>query len=148
MTNATRRPPALTIQVDVDTLRNLFVFYGLGDPGRPAEDPIYRLALPRFADLFEAVGVRATFFVIGHDLADPANREVVRRLHAAGHEIANHTQTHDYDFGRRARARKRDEIARAGEAIAEAMATTWTATCWRFCSSSATGTTRRCCPRS
>lgn len=120
MTNATRRQPALTVQVDVDTLRNLFVFYGLGDPGRSKDDPIYRLALPRFADLFDEVGVRATFFVIGHDLADPANRDVVRRLHAAGHEIANHTQTHDYDFGRRGRAQKRDEIVRAGDAIAEA----------------------------
>jgi hypothetical protein len=107
----------LTVQVDVDTTRMLRRFYGLADAGGPGVDPVYRLALTRFASLFEAAGVRATFFVVGEDMADEANRAVVRQLHAAGHEIANHSQTHHYDFARLSRRAKADEIARAGEAI-------------------------------
>jgi peptidoglycan-N-acetylglucosamine deacetylase len=106
----------LTVQVDVDTTRTLLRFYGLAGGG-PGPEPVYQQALPRFARLFEEAGVRATFFVVGEDLADEANRDVVRRLHAAGHEIANHSQTHHYEFGRLGRRAKADEIARAGEAI-------------------------------
>jgi len=109
--------PALTVQVDVDTTRTLLQFYGLTGPGHAGPDPVYRLALRRFAELFEKVGVRATFFVVGQDLADDVSRSVVRQLHAAGHEIANHSQTHHYDFARLSRQQKTEEIARAGEAI-------------------------------
>jgi len=115
------RPPVLTVQVDVDTIQNLLVFYGLRPLSPGSDDPVYRLALPRFGELFASLGVRATFFVIGEHLADPFNRDVVRRLHAAGHEIANHTQSHDYRFGRLPRAAKRDEIHRAGDAIQDAV---------------------------
>src|SRR5215213_4434395 len=93
-------PPdsVLTVQVDVDTLQNLRCYYGIATPAQPQheDDVVYRRALPRFAELFDATGVRATFFVVGQDLDDEANCEQVRRLHATGHEIANHTQTHQY----------------------------------------------------
>lgn len=107
----------LTVQVDVDTTRMLLRFYGLADTGGRGADPVYRLALERFARLFDAAGVRATFFVVGEDLDEDANRAVVRGLHAAGHEIANHSQTHHYAFARLSRQAKAHEIARAGDAI-------------------------------
>jgi hypothetical protein len=107
----------LTVQVDVDTVGALLRFYGFAASGERVADPVYRLALPRFAELFGAAGVRATFFVVGQDLADAANCGIVHGLHAAGHEIANHSQTHRYDFGRLSRWEKADEIARAGEVI-------------------------------
>jgi hypothetical protein len=113
------RSPVLTVQVDVDTVGSLLRFYGFDAP-RSTEDPVYRLALPRFAALFDVAGVRATFFVVGEDLIPSANRDVVRRLHAAGHEIANHTHRHDYHFLRSSRLEKREEIARAGEMIERA----------------------------
>ncbi len=47
---------------------------------------------PRLLDALAAAGFRATFFVVG----ERARRhpDLVRRIHAAGHEVANHTDTH------------------------------------------------------
>jgi peptidoglycan-N-acetylglucosamine deacetylase len=109
--------PVLTVQVDVDGLTNLRQFYGLDVSTEERDTTAYRLALPRFAEFFESLGVRATFFVIGEDLTLATNRDMVRQLYVAGHEIANHTQTHPYHFNRLSRQHKHDEIAQAGKAI-------------------------------
>jgi peptidoglycan/xylan/chitin deacetylase (PgdA/CDA1 family) len=47
---------------------------------------------PRILGLLAAHGARATFFVIGKKAA--AHPELVRAIHAAGHEVAHHTHTH------------------------------------------------------
>src|SRR6056297_3488304 len=55
------------------------------------DGPSDHLTLP-LADLLKRHGVRATFFVIGREVAQrPA---IVRRLQEDGHEIGNHTQDH------------------------------------------------------
>ncbi len=46
----------------------------------------------RILDVLESEGVKATFFVIGENVA--AYPEVTRRVFLAGHEIGNHTYTH------------------------------------------------------
>ncbi len=45
--------------------------------------------------------IRATFFVIGQRLDDPAGAALARKAHAAGHWIGNHTLTHSVAFGDR-----------------------------------------------
>jgi len=47
---------------------------------------------PRILELLAAHGAKATFFLIGAKAA--AHPELVRAIAAAGHEVANHTQTH------------------------------------------------------
>jgi peptidoglycan-N-acetylglucosamine deacetylase len=117
MVGNTRSDPVLTIQVDVDTTVNLLAFYGFEAPSDYQDHVTYQFALPRFAELFATFGVRATFFVIGQDLFNEANQQVVRLLIDAGHEIANHTQRHLYDFAHLGRAQKRMEIEQAGQLI-------------------------------
>lgn len=52
---------------------------------------------PRILELLAAYGARATFFVIGAEVA--AHPGLVRAIVAAGHEVAHHTQTHPlYSF--------------------------------------------------
>ena len=46
--------------------------------------------------------VLATFFVLGHKLADPARWSIAEQAHAAGHWIGNHTYSHSIPFGMRA----------------------------------------------
>jgi hypothetical protein len=53
--------------------------------------------------LFEELGVRATFFVIGRDLlrdfeAGGRGGTLLRQALAAGHELANHSFSHAYDL--------------------------------------------------
>jgi peptidoglycan/xylan/chitin deacetylase (PgdA/CDA1 family) len=54
--------------------------------------------------------LRASFFVCGKDVRDPAKRAIVERAHAEGHRIGNHTQTHSVELGASA-----DESAPARE---------------------------------
>lgn len=51
---------------------------------------------PRFLDVLEAAGVRATFFVVGH--AARRYRTLLRHIAAAGHEIGNHTYAHRHPW--------------------------------------------------
>jgi peptidoglycan/xylan/chitin deacetylase (PgdA/CDA1 family) len=118
MSSNEMQQPVLTVQVDADTQKNLLIFYGFETSPDHAENAVYELALPRFAQLFKELRLRATFFVIGEHLNKKPNRDVVRQLHKSGHEIANHTQTHPYNFSRLNPRQKRAEIEHAGEAIA------------------------------
>ena len=57
-------------------------------------------ATPRVLEVLERFGVKATFFVLGAKLADPARRALAAQAHAAGHWIGNHTKTHAVPLGR------------------------------------------------
>jgi peptidoglycan-N-acetylglucosamine deacetylase len=50
-------------------------------------------------DILGRAGVKTTFFVIGEKLADAAAHALMRRAHAAGHWIGNHTLTHAIALG-------------------------------------------------
>jgi peptidoglycan-N-acetylglucosamine deacetylase len=52
-------------------------------------------------DILSRAGIRATFFVIGRKLEDPAAAALMREAHAAGHWIGNHTLTHSIALGDR-----------------------------------------------
>jgi peptidoglycan-N-acetylglucosamine deacetylase len=61
-------------------------------------DAIYVQALPDLLALFRALGIRATFFVIGRELDNARCREFCRRVLAEGHTLANHSFTHATNF--------------------------------------------------
>jgi peptidoglycan/xylan/chitin deacetylase (PgdA/CDA1 family) len=56
-------------------------------------------ATPGVLDVLGRHGIRATFFVIGDKLREPARRTVVERAHDEGHWIGNHTWTHSLPLG-------------------------------------------------
>jgi peptidoglycan/xylan/chitin deacetylase (PgdA/CDA1 family) len=66
---------------------------------------------PLILDLFKAHGARATFFVLGS--AAGGREDIVRRAAAEGHEIGNHTFSHQ-DPERLADDVLRDELERTG----------------------------------
>jgi len=104
--------------VDLDPLEAYHHIHGLAPPPAALRHHLTRVALPRFLRLFEALEARATFFVVGRDLADPAVREELRSARAAGHELANHTWSHSYDFLDQDPTTQREEILRCHEALA------------------------------
>jgi peptidoglycan/xylan/chitin deacetylase (PgdA/CDA1 family) len=67
-------------------------------PAKPGEialtfdDGPNPLWTPQLLDLLAERGVRASFFLVGQYAA--AQRELVRRTHAAGHLVGNHSWTH------------------------------------------------------
>ncbi|PPS87230.1 polysaccharide deacetylase family protein [Streptomyces sp. MH60] len=97
-------------------------FPGLAGRGRPGHvaltfddgpDPV---STPRFLDVLDELGVRATFFVLGENVArHPAPaRELVRR----GHELAVHGWTHDRPWWP-SPVRDARELRRAVRVVAE-----------------------------
>ena len=58
-------------------------------------------ATPAVLDVLRRRGVRATFFVIGQKLHEPARRALAERAHDEGHWIGNHTWTHTGPLGAR-----------------------------------------------
>lgn len=107
------------ISVDLDEIPCYAQLYGLQPPSEQSSIAIYRKAVPRFARLFDTLGIRATFFVVGRDLDLEENRRTIKQLHEQGHEIANHSLNHFYDFTRRDRETIRDEIREAARVIGE-----------------------------
>ena len=55
---------------------------------------------PRVLDVLGHADIKATFFVLGSKLADPARRAIAKRAHAEGHWIGNHTWSHQEPLGR------------------------------------------------
>jgi len=55
---------------------------------------------PRVLDILGQAGIKATFFVLGSKLADPARRAIAKRAHDDGLWIGNHTWSHQEPLGR------------------------------------------------
>jgi peptidoglycan/xylan/chitin deacetylase (PgdA/CDA1 family) len=55
----------------------------------------------RVLEVLGHAGILATFFVIGRNLAAQSAQQSMRRAHAAGHRIGNHTLTHSVALGER-----------------------------------------------
>lgn len=111
----------ICVSVDIDPVALYLALYGetTGDEGTAAlTAQTYATGVERFLDLFDELGVKATFFAVGQDLEVPGAAEVLRRAAAAGHELANHTWSHPYDLIHRDRGGIREEITRGHQAIA------------------------------
>jgi peptidoglycan/xylan/chitin deacetylase (PgdA/CDA1 family) len=118
---AAQDKPKVAVSVDLDGIGCYYRIHGLGEAPPSLRHTVLRRCLPRFAELFARHDIKATFFVVGSDLDDdPEGRAILADLARAGHELANHTHTHPYDFTQQPRARMASEIDRAHDAIAAA----------------------------
>lgn len=90
--------PVLCLGIDLDDLRHYRAIHGL--PSRSDTPIVFEVAVPRFLEFCERVGLRATLFAIGEDLRWPEAREALRIAMARGHEIASHSYAHAYDLSR------------------------------------------------
>ena len=73
--------------------------------------------LTELLDLLAAERVRAAFFVVGRQAA--AHPEAIRAILAAGHEVGNHSDTHDVFLAARSTGRIRAEILGCERVLAE-----------------------------
>ncbi len=106
------------VHVDCDNLWIYETEFGL--PPSKDQDLIYRQALPALMEIFARWQIRATFFVVGSELARESCIKFCRAALAAGHRIANHSFSHAVNFAKLDAAQKRQEIGAADQAIIEA----------------------------
>lgn len=72
---------------------------------------------PLLLDLLKKNNVRAAFFVVGQKaLGSP---EIIRRMIDEGHEVCNHTNSHDVFLALRRKKRLEEEIARCQDALSK-----------------------------
>lgn len=107
------------LSVDLDGLAHYHRLHGLPAPA-PGPDPVYGRAAERFGELCARLGLRGTAFCVGRSLEEPAAAAAVRRLALAGHELANHTLSHDYALARLPAAAAAAEVRGGAEALARA----------------------------
>ena len=70
---------------------------------------------PQVLDVLARHDALATFCVVGEQI--PGNEDVLRRIHAEGHRLCNHTAGHDYGLPARPPTQIRDEIASVSDQI-------------------------------
>ena len=109
------------VSVDLDPLRCYYAIHDLGDAPAALADVVLRRALPRFAEVFERHGISSTLFVVGSDIAQRSStgRSDLQLMAQAGHELANHSQSHFYDLARRSEDEIAAEIGDAERPISE-----------------------------
>jgi peptidoglycan/xylan/chitin deacetylase (PgdA/CDA1 family) len=105
------------LSVDLDEIPCYHAIHGLAPPRDETAHAVYRRAVPRLQALFAELHVPCTFFVIGRDVGDATAATHLRQLSAEGHELANHTQNHRYDFVRLEESELRAEITDGADAI-------------------------------
>jgi peptidoglycan/xylan/chitin deacetylase (PgdA/CDA1 family) len=49
---------------------------------------------PRLLDLLKEFGIKATFFVVGRNIADTQGLAIIKRMADEGHQIGNHSYSH------------------------------------------------------
>lgn len=112
--------PLCAVSVDLDEIDCYASIHGLPLPDGSSAHAVYAAAVPRFESLFDALGLRATFFAIGRDLDGGVASAAVARLRAEGHEIGNHTQNHRYDLTRLPTDQITSELAQGMNSIERA----------------------------
>jgi peptidoglycan/xylan/chitin deacetylase (PgdA/CDA1 family) len=90
-----RKSPKQPASVSID-LDNLWSYLKTANvPGWESYPGYLGLVVPRILECLKRHDIRATFFIVGRDAANPANTGVLRLIAEAGHEIANHSFEHE-----------------------------------------------------
>jgi len=85
--------PTASLSLDLD---NLWAYMKThGDAGWETFPSYLESVIPRLLRFFAQRDLRLTFFVVGQDLANERTRESIRSISAAGHEIGNHSFSHE-----------------------------------------------------
>ncbi len=113
----------LALSIDMDGLEQYAAIHGLPTQNlKPAF--MYGAPLKRFLDFCDSLNAKATIFVVGRDLEGDAGDDTAEKVaealrHAAslGHEIGNHSFTHDYALSHKSISEVRADILRAHELL-------------------------------
>jgi peptidoglycan-N-acetylglucosamine deacetylase len=105
-----------SINIDLDTLSEDIDGNTKVIRSEELREITYRQVLPRFLELLDRHGLKATFFVIGRDIA--GNEDVLSYLARDGHELANHTMNHPKQLVHLDRVTIEAEIQECGARLA------------------------------
>lgn len=102
----------INININFDSL-----FFPLSIDRKSHKDPSYFQIADRFFAIAEKYRFKYTIFVIGRDLENAQVFERVREWSKAGHEIGNHSYTHNINLGWLPKNEIENEVMRSHEMI-------------------------------
>jgi len=85
--------PKCSMSLDLDNLWSYLKTHG--DVGWDEYPSYLGIVVPRVLALLKERDCTITWFLVGKDAADPAHRDVLRAIAAAGHEVGNHSFHHE-----------------------------------------------------
>jgi len=87
----------VSLNIDIDPLLCYFAIHGIKKEVSFEYDPVISFGIVRFLEILEKHSIKATFFVTS-SMVKAKDLEVLRRIKEEGHEIANHSYSHNYSF--------------------------------------------------
>lgn len=97
-----------SINIDVDPLVSYYAIHGLKSE-TISEDPIYAYGIKRFLDLLDDYSIKGAFFITASGF-NQKNQPILNEIVGRGHEIADHSFSHDYRLTLMAKEKIFDEI--------------------------------------
>lgn len=110
--------PIASLSLDLDNKWSYLKTHG--DPGWEKFPSYLDLVVPRVLDFLRARDLTITFFIVGQDAALARNRPALQAIAAAGHEIGNHSFSHEPWLHLYSEDEISTELARAEEHIERA----------------------------
>src|SRR5438034_4011335 len=110
--------PIASLSLDLDNKWSYLKTHG--DPAWQRLPSYLDVVVPRVLDILKARNLTVTMFIVGQDAAVAKNRELLRAIAAAGHEIGNHSFHHEPWLHLYSEARTETELERAEEHIERA----------------------------
>jgi peptidoglycan-N-acetylglucosamine deacetylase len=110
--------PLASISLDLDDLWTYLKTRG--DPAWESLPSYLPTFVPLALDLLERTGLQITVFVVGSDAVRPANVPHLRAIGERGHQIGNHSFSHECWLRLLTRDQLEAEVVRAEEAILDA----------------------------
>jgi peptidoglycan/xylan/chitin deacetylase (PgdA/CDA1 family) len=110
--------PLASLSLDLDDLWTYL--RTRGDPGWETAPSYLPTFVPLMLDLLDRLKLRITVFMVGADAARPANLPYLQAIADRGHEIGNHSFSHECWLHLHSHAELEAEVVRAEEAITEA----------------------------
>jgi hypothetical protein len=110
--------PAASLSLDLDNKWSYMKTHG--DAGWEALPSYLDVVVPRVLRFLEERQLKITFFIVGQDAAIPAHECVLRSIAEAGHEVANHSFSHDPWLHLYSREQLENELDRAEASIERA----------------------------
>jgi peptidoglycan-N-acetylglucosamine deacetylase len=107
--------PIASLSLDLDNLWSYMKIHG--DRGWECFPSYLETVVPRILGFFEQRDLKLTFFVVGQDIVDTRNREAISAIAAVGHEIGNHSFSHEPWLHLQSEPHIEREIARTEELI-------------------------------
>lgn len=107
--------PLLSFSIDLDDLWSYLKIKG--DPRWKTFPSYLHLFIPYFLDLLDEKKLTITFFIVGQDAAFEKNHTLLQEIVRRGHEVANHTFSHEPWLHLYTEEELYTEVVKAEEAI-------------------------------